>query len=73
MHHLRMLAPLLKKFKSQNGRGSIRLHFHVIHDVTMPCLNDAQRNNATGQLEAGETQIDMARYFDVSRQTICAL
>ena len=39
----------------------------------MPKLSDAQRNNAFGHLEAGETQQAVARHLGVSRQTMASL
>lgn len=39
----------------------------------MPRLTSAQRNNAIGRLEAGESVTAVARHFGVSRQTITSL
>ncbi|XP_041346984.1 uncharacterized protein LOC121366707 [Gigantopelta aegis] len=40
---------------------------------TMLRLNEAQRNNAVGQLEAGESQSEVARLFNVYPSTISRL
>ena len=39
----------------------------------MPPLNEAQRNNAIGRLEVGETQTEVANTFHVSQSTISRL
>jgi transposase len=39
----------------------------------MPRLNEAQHNNAIGRLEAGESQIAVARIFNVYQSTISRL
>lgn len=39
----------------------------------MPRLNEAQRNNAIGRLEAGESQTAVATTFNVSQSTISRL
>lgn len=39
----------------------------------MPRLNEAQRNNAIGRLEAGESQTAVARVFNVNQSTISHL
>ncbi|CAM1319485.1 Uncharacterised protein r2_g2783 [Pycnogonum litorale] len=39
----------------------------------MPRLNNAQRNNAIGRLEAGMSRSEVARFFHVSPSTISRL
>ncbi|XP_067664519.1 uncharacterized protein [Haliotis asinina] len=57
----------------QGSRVCCTLQETVNQTVIMPRLNEAQRNDAIGRLEAGETRSDVAMFFNVPPSTISRL
>ena len=50
-----------------------QLPLKTVHSEVMPRLNNAQRNNAIGRLQAGETQTAVTATTNVSQSTISRL
>jgi hypothetical protein len=54
-------------FKSQSSRVWNKFHLKTLNDLDILRLNEAQRNNAIGRLEAGEFKTALARITNVSK------